>query len=76
MFFSLFFVLSIHILIVHYFILCIFLFIYFMYHAPYAEALQFHCILCTMTIKEILFYSIKCTIYAWLGSGVDFFRTN
>ncbi len=51
---SLFFCLSLNILIVHLFVLCRFLFslFLFMYQAPYAEALQFRCTLCTMTIKH------------------------
>ncbi len=54
-FHSLFSCLSLNILTVHLFVSCIFIFSFFlsiMYHAPYAEALQFRCILCIMTIKH------------------------
>ncbi len=57
--------LSLTFLIVHHFALCIFLFSFvsIMYRAPYAEALQCRCILCTMTIKG---NSIRNSIYKTL----------
>ncbi len=45
----------------HHFVLCIFIFSFvsIMYRAPYAEALQSRCILCTMTIKGFFFFKIN-----------------